>query len=78
MKNSTGTGWGRAHRVGTWSVAVLVASVSAFVCSESLATPSPAGATSSTVVDGTGAGASQCPKGPDPVSRHTKSRSQLP
>ena len=67
MKESTGIRWSRAHRIRTWSVAALVASMSAFACcEESVATCSPAGATTSTVVDGTGAGTSQCPKGTGP------------
>ena len=66
MKKSTGIRRSRAHRIGTWSVAVLVASISAFTCCESVATRAPAGATTSTVADGTGAGTSQCPKGTGP------------
>ena len=67
MKESTGIRWSRAHRIRTWSVAALVATMSAFACcEESVATRSPAGATTSTVVDGTGAGTSQCPKGTGP------------
>ena len=69
MKESTGIRWSRAHGIRTWSLAALVASMSAFACcEESVANVlSPAGATqTSTVVDGTGVGTSQCPKGTGP------------